>query len=280
MTSFQFKTTNGAYPVNVNINPSSTEHRPNQALIDKASKTTIIFLNALGVPLRKYSKFINGLTEKGFTVISTDYPNCGENTPHIKRGIDYGYDELVNHFVHNLVQIAKDHTPDNDIVLIGHSLGGHLGTIYSAIHNVPVIGIACGSTHYKSWKGRGRIRILLAVAVIQALIRVYGFLPGYKIGLGEREAKTMMQEWCETALTGKFDYITQPLDTDKGHGLYINIEGDKFAPMLSTWKLAQMCSRSKVIQVTLDDDLIGNPHGVWIKRPEIVINAVCDNLDF
>ncbi len=284
--SFQFSTQTASYCVKVHIDKpvmtdttdtSDTNVAANVA--DKSLNTTIIFLNALGVPLRKYNKVIHGLIDKGFSVVSADYPCCGENTPHVKRGIDYSYQNLVTQFIPSLVKIARGHTPDNRVVLMGHSLGGHIGTIYSVIHDTPVIGVACGTTYYKNWRGLGRIRILQAVAVIQALLKVYGYLPGHLIGMGDKEPKTQMNNWCRLAITGKFDFIRQDLNTGKGKALYINIDGDDYAPMSATKHLGELCAYYTIYNVKLDADLKGNPHGVWIKQPEVVIAKICDRLE-
>jgi predicted alpha/beta hydrolase len=122
MPTFNFK---DKYPVQADI------HAPNPAS-DQA--TTLVFLTAIGVPLRKYSKFFKGLTETGYTVIAADYPCCGDNTPQVDRSVDYNYQDIVDGFIPKLLQLSEH----KNTYLLGHSLGGHMATIYSVLHDVPV----------------------------------------------------------------------------------------------------------------------------------------------
>ena len=286
MSSFQFNTEKGTYPVKVHITPalSTLSLDASQQTNEVDRNTTLILLNALGVTRNKYQKFIEGLSAKGFTVFSADYPCCGENKPTIKKGIDYDYNHLVTDFIPKLINKAQTEYPDNRIILVGHSLGGHVATLYSASSGQPFIGIATGNVHYKNWSDRrGQLRVLSAVTAIQILLKIYGYLPGEKIGVGDQEAKTLMQQWCQTALTGTFKFMTIPMTSKDSKGLYINIEGDHFAPMTSMQGLANLCAKPKIVSVKLEDNLLatkGNPHSIWVKQPTPIIDSLCRHLTF
>ena len=157
MSSFDFKTKKQTYPVKTHIDRPSDSQENNLNI-------TLVLMTAIGVPRRKYGTLIEGLTKKGFTVVSADYPCCGENLPHIKRGVDYSYRDLVVGFIPKLIDIAKEATPDSKIILFGHSLGAHIATLYSATTDFPMIGVATGNIHYKNWKGLGQLNILTAIA--------------------------------------------------------------------------------------------------------------------
>ncbi|SUD90852.1 alpha/beta fold hydrolase [Psychrobacter phenylpyruvicus] len=273
MSSFDFTTKKQTYPVKTHVNRPSDSQKNNLNI-------TLVLMTAIGVPHRKYGTLINGLTQKGFSVVSADYPCCGENLPPIKRGIDYGYRDLVTDFVPKLIDAAKQATPDNKIILFGHSLGAHIATLYSATTDFPMIGVATGNIHYKNWKGLGQLNILAAIAAFELLIRVYGYLPGYKIGFGHKEAKTLMKDWLHIAKTGRYDFMKQSLNTGLGHGLFINIVGDDYAPYQSTKGLSDLCSVSRLNKVEIDPTLKGNPHSIWLKSPDAIIEEVYKNLDF
>lgn len=273
MHSFNFKTKKQSYPVKVRINEPSDSQNNNLNI-------TLVLMTAIGVPLRKYRTFIDALTQKGFTVVSADYPCCGENRPHIKRGVDYGYRDLVVSFIPKLIDIAKQTTPDNQIILFGHSLGAHIASLYCATTDFAMVGVATGNIHYKNWKGFGKIKILAAIVTFELLIRVYGYLPGYKVGFGHREAKTLMKDWLHTAKTGRYDFMRKSLNTGLGRGLFINIVGDDFAPYKSTKRLSKLCADSQLNKVKIDPSLKGNPHSAWLKSPNEIIDEVYKNLDF
>ena len=240
-------------------------------------QVTFVFMNGLGVPQQKYQQFFDGLAKKGYTIISADYPCCGENQPKLNRRVNYGYDELLEYFIPPLIDIAKGISDDNSVYLMGHSLGGQLSTFYSAIHGVPMIGVASGNVYHKNWEGTGQLHILKIMVVFQTLIRLYGYLPAHLLKLGDRESKGLIHNWCHMALTGRYDFIKRGLNTSKGKGMYVCIQGDEFAPLKATKHLAKLCSNATdatLIPIRLPEHLKGNPHGVWIKDPARVIETI------
>lgn len=262
MPTFTFKK---QYSVNVHIHKPEPEH-------DR--ETTLVFMTAIGVPLQKYSQFFEHLTTKGYTVIGADYPCCGENEPQLDRSVNYNYQDIVSHFIPPLLGYSEN----KKTYLLGHSLGGHMATIYSALTDTPVIAVATGNLHYKNWQGWGRLNILRAVAIFKPLVAIYGYFPGYKIGFGDRETKGIMNDWCHTALTGRYDFIKGDLNAGKGRGLYFYIEGDSYAPYKSTQNLAKLCAESTLISVKLPERITGNPHGAWIKDPDIIARHIDEQL--
>lgn len=266
------------YLVKVDIqHPQVNDDVTSQHIADK--KTTFVFLNGLGVPRQKYSKFIIGLAKQGYTIISADYPCCGENQPKLDRSVNYGYQELVQYFVPPLLQIAQKISKDNAIYLMGHSLGGQIATFYSALHGVPMIGVAAGNVYHKNWQGTEQLHILKTMLVFKALISIYGYLPAHLLKIGDRESKKLIQNWCQMALTGRYHFIEQGLNTSKGNGMYVCIKGDQFAPQKATQHLAKLCDKASFTNVALPKSLKGNPHGVWVKEPEGVIAAIDEYLN-
>lgn len=262
MPTFTFK---NQYPVNVHI------HKP-PADID--CKTTLVFMTATGVPLLKYTKLFETLTAKGYTIIGADYPCCGENKPHVDRTVNYNYQDIMDDFVPQLLSFSEHQSTH----LFGHSLGGQIATLYSALTDIPMIGIATGNMHFKNWHGWERIKILRVLAVFKPITILYGYFPGYKVGFGNKEAKGLIDDWCYLLKTGRFDFIEGNLETNKGRGLFIHIEGDRYSPYRAIKHLSELCAKSTLISVTLPKHLKGNPHGVWIKDPEFITKHVDEQL--
>lgn len=262
MPTFMFK---NQYPVNVNI------HKP-AADIDR--QTTLIFMTATGVILSKYSKLFENMVSKGYTIIGADYPCCGENIPHVDRTVDYNYQDIMDDFIPKLIGFSEH----KSTYLFGHSLGGQLATVYSALTDRPMIGVATGNIYFKNWYGWERIKILRVLAIFKPLTILYGYFPGYKVGFGNKEAKGLMNDWCHLLKTGRFDFIDGDLDTDKGRGLFIHIKGDRYSPYASIKHLTQLCAESTLISVKLPKHLKGNPHGVWIKDPEFITQRIDEQI--
>lgn len=233
----------------------------------------IILLPALGVAVKKYRQFIDCLNSQGYSVITADYPGCGDNRPLVSRAKDYNYADLLSFFIPELVRVAYAVNPAQP-VLLGHSLGGHLATLFARQNPLLVIGIATGNIHYKNWDFKGRVNLLKAVALFRPLIAMFGYLPGDRIGFGKKEAAGLMKDWCKTVLTGRFDHIQPIAGKCVSKNLFIYIEGDDWAPLLSTEKLAEQFELPHVITLSLDASLQGNRHSIWIKSPESVVQEI------
>lgn len=241
-----------------------------EATQQQKSEITFILLPAIGVPIQKYQRFINHLNQVGYHVVTADYPCCGINHPHIDKDRDYGYKDLVTEFIPNLLKFAKSEKN----ILLGHSLGGHLATLYATQNTISIIGIATGNIHYKNWPGLAKLNILRAVGLFKLLTNFYGYLPGHKIGFGLKEAKTLIHDWCHTALTGNYDFFTPQHKKAKGHAVYIHIKGDHFAPYQSTKKLAEMFRSYSLESIELNTQLKGNKHSIWLKEPNNIVYEI------
>ncbi|MCU4415044.1 alpha/beta fold hydrolase [Acinetobacter sp. WU_MDCI_Axc73] len=253
--------------------PQSDEITVEVNITNQHSKT-IIILPAIGVEIGKYQKLIRGLNTNGFNTIAADYPGCGRNTPKVSRHFDYGYRDLLQDFIPQLIKLAPQPHSQPNLVLLGHSLGGHLATLYSQQHEVAVIGIATGNIGLNYWDVKGKIQILKAISVFNLLIQIYGYLPGNKVGFGNKEAKSLIQDWCKTGLTGTYDHILKPTHVSDNSALFLQMQGDQWAPMSSLMGLTQYYSHPQIKQVDLRGYISGNQHSVWIKQPEQIIDVI------
>ena len=138
MDNFYFK---DLYTIKVNkISPVDQDHN-----------LTFILLPAIGIPIKKYENFIIGLRNIGYSVVYADYPCCGENFPHITKHHDYDYADLLQYFIPNLIK----HCDTQNFILLGHSLGGHLASLYALENGTPIVVVASGNIHYKHWDVKG-----------------------------------------------------------------------------------------------------------------------------
>ncbi|KAF1027683.1 MAG: 2-succinyl-6-hydroxy-2,4-cyclohexadiene-1-carboxylate synthase [Acinetobacter bereziniae] len=237
------------------------------------NKHSIILLVTLGVAINKYQKLISSLTQNGFNVIAADYPHCGRNTPLISAHINYGYADLIDDFIVKLEQAALELSPSQPI-LLGHSLGGHLATLYAQNHNNKVIGVATGNIGLKNWDLKGKINILKAVSLINAMILKDGYFAGYKIAFGQREARSLMRDWSKVVFTGNYKHIIEKEKIVENQSLFIALNADDFAPMRSMLALSQYFKSPSIEMIDLSGKIQGNQHSAWIKQPEEIVNMI------
>ncbi|WP_227430337.1 alpha/beta fold hydrolase [Psychrobacter sp. I-STPA6b] len=242
---------------------------------DNAKHITIVILPAIGVAIKKYDQLSQQLAIQGYDVIAADYPCCGANQPQVHRGIDYNYRDLIDDFIPQLLSFSK--TPTS--ILLGHSLGGQLASLFSTEHHIDVIGIATGDIHYKNWQGLGQLKILAVATLFSILSKLYGYFPGYKVGFSDKETKGVIQDWGRMVFRGIRRIYTRSAQDSKsqqsqGFGYFISIKNDNFAPISITQALAKLFVNSHIDTVCLPVELKGNPHSVWLKTPQVIIEKI------
>ncbi|MFW2103895.1 alpha/beta fold hydrolase [Acinetobacter guillouiae] len=266
-TSFTQKNINfGQYPIVVDIysNPENSH--------------SIILLAALGIAISKYEVLITALSQSGLNVIVADYPHCGRNTPPVSAKIDYGYADLLNDFIPQLEKLALELNQQVPI-LFGHSLGGHLATLYAQNHANKVIGVATGNIGLKNWDLKGKINILKAVTVINAMILKDGYFAGYKIAFGNKETKSLMRDWSKVIFTGNYAHIIGQENVVNNAALFVYLNGDDFAPMPSMLGLSGYFKKPQINTLDLTHKSKGNQHSAWIKQPDEVVETIREWID-
>ncbi|KAA1182072.1 alpha/beta fold hydrolase [Photorhabdus heterorhabditis] len=237
----------------------------------------IVLLPAIGVEIRKYEILIQQLVKEDFQVVTSDMPGYGDNQPKPSRKDDYNYSDLLRDYLPAILDKAVELNAKEIPIVFGHSLGGHIATLFACSTNRPfsLFCVATGNVWYKNWQGMGQIQIITAAVIFRILTALYGYLPGKKIGFGIREAKGLMRDWSKTACTGNYYHVSAYKGKKNNHlskAVYICLKGDNWAPLKSTKELARLIPHSEVSEVALD--VKGNPHSAWIKQPGEIIKIM------
>ncbi|MEU0175319.1 alpha/beta fold hydrolase [Streptomyces massasporeus] len=87
---------------------------------------------AMGARARFYAPFARGLHRGGLHVAITDLRGQGESIPVARRGVAYGYREMVDDDFPAVVRAVSAAFPGSPVVPVGHSLGGQLALLSSA----------------------------------------------------------------------------------------------------------------------------------------------------
>lgn len=247
----------------------------------QAGAPVMIVMPALGVAARKYHALAEALLAAGCNVLLADWPGQGASEPRPNRRFDYGYRDLLDDFVPKLLAVAAQHFPGSAPVLLGHSLGGHIATLYAAANprgGVKVIGVACGNIHYRHWRGVRRLMTPSAALTFNLLTAVLGYLPGKAIGFGGQEARRLMRDWGAVAWNGHFQHlglVLSPAANNPTPALYIHIEGDQFAPLASTRGLAELIQQPVQVHcMPSPRPPQENPHSAWLRAPQAVVEQI------
>lgn len=212
----------------------------------------MIMLPAMGVPARYYQPFLRSLVARGLTVVSFDLRGQGEALPRARRGIRFGYQDLIDD-AGAVVDLVERNFPQAPRFLLGHSLGGQVALLYAASHPDRVHGVTLlgsGSVWFRSFRGSRAWKNLFGTQVVAAFSAVLGCWPGERLGFGGRQPAGVMRDWARQGRSGRYrlggsdtDYEAA-LATSDVPLLTVTMDGDELAPESSVDHLAGKAVRS------------------------------------
>lgn len=254
---------------------------------DKPSSAICICLPAMGVRASFYKLFANELALLGYTVVTADWRGQGYSSETASFKTDFGYENYVTD-LDDIVQFLKQKFPGKPIILVGHSLGGQMESLY--ISRFPqncnqLVLIAANSVYYKGWDKKQARKIKMAGAFFYPLSKLLGYFPGRFIGFGGREARTTMKDWTHNLKTGSYKLTNSSFDYDqalkeaKPNILCISFENDHLiAPKQAVINLLNKFNdKARIEHLHFTADQIGIPnvnHFSWAKQPSPIVGIV------
>lgn len=212
----------------------------------------VIVLPAMGVPATYYRPFLERMHGRGLNVVSLDLRGQGTAGPRARRGIRFGYQDLIDD-TDSVVDLVEREFPQAPRVLLGHSLGGQIALLYAASRPDRVRGVtllASGSVWFRSFPGARGWKNLLATQFVAALSTALGCWPGERLGFGGRQATGIMRDWARQGRTGSYRLTGSRADYECALRelavplLSVSVEGDELAPPSSVDHLAGKAGRS------------------------------------
>jgi predicted alpha/beta hydrolase len=169
--------------------------------------------------------------------------------------------EIVELDFPSVVSATAQRYPGRDIWLVGHSLGGQLGLVFTGLYPAEVAGvvlIATGSAWHGGFRGIRRVRNLIGSQLIALISKCIGYWPGALLGFGGRQSKAMMIDWAAQVRTGVYRGKRSSIDYEAAlrsvsvdvH--FIEIEGDMLAPPGCVDHLSGKLSNAKITRWRYD----------------------------
>jgi predicted alpha/beta hydrolase len=251
-----------------------------------SNSTTLICLPAMGMRAKYYELFANSLCEKGFNVITADWRGLGHSPIRASRNTDFGYKELIQD-IKKLIELSNNWYPNTKKVIVGHSLGGQIGSLLTARFPSMISGLilvtSC-SVHYKGWNNWTALKLRFAGTMFNPISRIIGYFPGDKIGFAGKEARTVIKDWSYNARSGEYKPTHSDYDYEKALKLLnkpvmsISIENDYLASRKAVENLYnKFSSESDISHIHLTSEETGiSPlnHFTWAKKPEYFIGII------
>jgi len=238
-----------------------------------ADATAPVFLvvPAMGMPASYYHRFGAALADAGVHCSLMELRGHEAEGGRIPgRGYDFGYVDMVAD-VADAVTATRAALPGAPVVLLGHSMGGQLATMYAALHPGELAGIALAASstpHWRTWSPW----ILPLSAAFAATGALLGHFPGQRVKFAGRESSRVIRDWAHLARTGRFVAGEEGLADVDLPLLVVSVEGDWLGPARAVDALVAKLPAARVEREHLDLD--GVDHFKWARRPEVVVPRI------
>lgn len=243
----------------------------------------LLVLPAMGVNARAYDRLGEALAARGLTTLVSEHRGGDTSSVRAKRGVDYGYAELLDDMELQLAELKKRAV--GPLNVLGHSLGGQLATAGLARWFEPggkLIVIASGTVHHRAWGGLRGFGLLASTQLAHVVARGLGYFPGHRLGFGGLQGRSLIVDWANAARTGEFrshvhGALEHQLDTLAPEVLALHVQGDTMAPHAATEALLRKVRHAKVTWADITPPAQPrkmNPHFRWLKDPSVVAEKV------
>jgi len=252
-----------------------------------ARAPVFVCLPAMGVAASFYTPFAEALAHAAAgAAVLADLRGQGDSTALARRGARFGYQEIVAQDIPSLIVAIAAQFPGRPIYLVGHSLGGQLGSL-AAVHAAPglagLILVASGTAHYRAWPKALRWRAGIAVRAVRVVAALLPWYPGRLLGFGGDQPRRLMADWSYNASTGRYRCAGSRIDYEEALDdlalpvLSIEIRADPVAPTGATTELLAKLASCAIERRQIDGVTADAPwrrHFSWARSPDEVVAEI------
>lgn len=244
---------------------------------------SMLILPALGLQARWYEKLAEGMVEHQCSVCVMEYRGHGISPVRAGRDNNWGMADLLDDVDVAMHWINKK-APSLPCVLAGHSLGGHLATIYSGVRPRAIAGVvllACAFPFHDDYPPKISRQINMLCRILPFLRWYPGYYPGERIGFGGNEALQVMNDWACWARSGGFDFdgkrdLAEDVAKFTGPVLSISFDRDDYSSPKAVRRALSPFTSASVSRQQLGPAEQGQflGHIDWAQSPEGVLWAL------
>lgn len=256
---------------------------------EKANLPVIICFPAMGVTARYYREFALNLSQKGVIAVMAELRGIGTSSIRASRKIHFGYFEMIHYDWPAIIKSVTKKFPENNIFLLGHSLGGQLSSLYLSYQKdyqiTGLILITVNSVYYRAYDFPDRLKVLAGINSAYLISLLLGYFPGQTFGFAGLEAKNVIRDWSRQGRTGKYEILNSSLDYETLLAklslpvVAFSFKGDFFAPYGAARHLLDKMENATINHIHLQPekyDLKNNIHFSWAKKPDFMISLIME----
>ena len=255
------------------------------ARIPQHPVAALLWLPALGVAAKHYLPFADALAARGIAVFLHEWRGAGSSSLRADRQANWDYRTLLTTDIPASERVAGAAVPTLPRIIGGHSLGGQLASCRLGLAPTSADTlwlVASGAPFWRAFPVPTRYWLPLAYRILPGLARVFGALPGRRIGFGGQEARGVMSDWAATALAGRYAAPgwDQDLETVMARArpeiCAVVLTRDWLAPESSLRLLLDKMPGAKSTIIPIGTEELGADadHFQWMKHPSAVVDAL------
>lgn len=244
----------------------------------------VICLPAMGVPAGYYEVLGDTLADAGFHAVLADHRGNGASSVRASRRANFGYAEILEMELPAMVESVCEEFGADQVMILGHSLGGQLGVLYAARSSrvSHVVLVASGSAWYRKIRGLRSARRFLELQVLFAATLLCGYLPEWFPFAG-REARRLVRDWGYEAMTGRYRVARSPVNYETAlaesevPALFVVFPDDPYVPEPCWQHLAGKLRAADVAEERITPEelwLRQTDHFRWVVRPQPVVDRM------
>ena len=248
-------------------------------------------LPALGVTASYYAPLAEALAGQGLEVGVLELPGQGGSPVRASWRVDFGFRELLEEDVPAALQQLREAAPDVPLLLLGHSLGGHLAAMTagrgSAGEIDGLILTACSSPWLPGYDRKTRRQLRMLRTLVRLSIVTLGYYPGHRLGFGGREARTLMRDWLALMANnryraaGLYENLDAAVARYTGPVLAVRMAEDTYAPEAAMEAVLGKFKSASLTREVIDSVALGTraDHFRWAREPDALVQRITAWLD-
>ncbi|HYH98146.1 alpha/beta fold hydrolase [Hyalangium sp.] len=163
-----------------------------------ADRPVVLINQATAVKRTLYDRFARFLAERGMHVLTYDYRGIGGSRVGPLRALTTDMKDWGTRDLAGAVDWLVKRFPRSPLLAVGHSSGGQLLGMTDRIqHLSALLLVGAQSGYWRHWAGPRRYQLaFLWYAAIPIAVRLLGYFPSKRLGLGEDLPGGVAREWA------------------------------------------------------------------------------------
>lgn len=164
---------------------------------EKSNGRVMLVAPGVGLTHVYYHLFACFCRLRGYTVITFDYRGVGNSAPKKLNGYNASMHQWAIQDINAVLLYAKHHYPKQEIIYIGHCIGGEIIGLAPASQYIDrLVLVSSALSSARLWPIKDRIRIGGLKIIVNALNKLYGYFPGKPLRIFGNLPYGVIHEWA------------------------------------------------------------------------------------